>query len=260
MGIERTWSDTVGVLFFCLTVAAVFAHGIVRVRTLRRSGRERAVGSTQRTYLYNAYERIWHWVMAFSLLLLVVSGLGVHFPGGPAALGLDRAVYVHNFMAAVLIGNAFLALFYHLSTNEIMQFLPEGAGAWGRVKAWLRYYLHGIFRGATHPTGRSRAGKLNVLQQFAYAGLLNILLPMQVITGSLLWATGQWPELTRAMGGVAALAPRHNLGSWLFVSFLVAHVYLTTTGRTALHHLRSMASGWEDVEIPAENPVQGGAA
>ena len=35
-----------------------------------------------------------------------------------------------------------------------------------------------------------------------------------------------------ALGGLPYLAPFHTLIAWLLATFIVAHVYLTTTGAT----------------------------
>jgi thiosulfate reductase cytochrome b subunit len=50
-------------------------------------------------------------------------------------------------------------------------------------------------------------------------------------------------------GGLPALAPAHALIAWLFASFIVAHVYLTTMGSEPLESLRAMITGYERIEI-----------
>jgi len=259
-GMTRPWTDVVGLAFFALTLLGVTAHGLRRVLTRRRRADAHHAPRTRREYIYSAYERLWHWVMAFSVLLLLVSGFRVHFPDGPGLFSYPTAVVVHNGMAALMLVNAFLALFYHLSTNEIRQFIPAGSGFLTRTKAQARYYLHGIFRGAAHPMAKSRERKLNPLQQLTYAGLLNVLFPLQVGTGVLMWVAGLAPGTVAAIGGLSVITPIHNLGSWLFLSFLVAHIYLTTTGHTVLTNLRAMVDGWEDVEVPRTGAPEGADA
>ena len=61
-----------------------------------------------------------------------------------------------------------------------------------------------------------------------------MLLPLQIITGALMWGVQQWPQAAAWSGGLPFLAPFHSLVAWLFASFIVAHVYLTTTGRDGL--------------------------
>jgi thiosulfate reductase cytochrome b subunit len=44
------------------------------------------------------------------------------------------------------------------------------------------------------------------------------------------------------------VAPAHNLGSWLFISFFVMHLYLITTGHTPASSLKAMITGYEEIE------------
>jgi thiosulfate reductase cytochrome b subunit len=76
-----------------------------------------------------------------------------------------------------------------------------------------------------------------------------VLLPLQILTGALMWGVQQWPEAAGALGGLPFLAPFHTLVAWLFASFIVAHVYLTTTGATPLEAIRGMVTGYEEVEV-----------
>jgi thiosulfate reductase cytochrome b subunit len=96
--------------------------------------------------------------------------------------------------------------------------------------------------------------KLNPVQQLTYLALLNILFPLQIVTGLLIWAAGRWPEVATALGGLGFVAPLHNAGSWLFLSFFVLHVYLVTTGRTPSEHLESMITGYRHVEVDGAEP------
>jgi len=48
--------------------------------------------------------------------------------------------------------------------------------------------------------------------------------------------------------GLPWLAPFHTLLAWLFGTFIVGHVYLTTTGATPLEAIRGMVTGYEEVE------------
>jgi thiosulfate reductase cytochrome b subunit len=45
------------------------------------------------------------------------------------------------------------------------------------------------------------------------------------------------------------LAPFHTLVAWTFGSFIIMHVYLTTTGHTPLAGIKSMIMGWDEVEV-----------
>jgi thiosulfate reductase cytochrome b subunit len=96
-----------------------------------------------------------------------------------------------------------------------------------------------------HPFEKHPGRKLNVLQQVTYLAILNLLLPLQVGTGILIWGAQRWSTVDTVFGGLGVLGPIHALGAWLFAAFLVAHVYLTTTGPTPTAYVKAMVTGWE---------------
>lgn len=243
-------TNTLGFLLFLAVLVGVSLHGLARFVLGR--GKAAHAGAIEKSYAFGLYERIWHWTMALSGLALIVTGLQIHTAGGPWPLSLPTAVALHNAFAVILMANAFLALFYHLATAAIRNFLPSPKGLVGRLLEHMSYYARGIYFGGPHPANEP-GKKLNPLQQLTYLALLNVLFPFQIATGLLLWAVGHWPQVAAAVGGLRYLAPAHNLGSWLFLSFFVLHVYLVTTGRTLGEHLQSMITGYQAVET-AEQP------
>ena len=145
------------------------------------------------------------------------------------------------------MANAFLGFFYHGVTAAIRNFIPASNGLVRRLLEHLEYQTRGIFYGNPHPKN-APGSKLNPLQQLTYLALLNFLFPLQIASGVIMWALGEWPSLGSTIGALTLVAPIHNFGSWLFLTFLVLHVYLVTTGRTPAEHVRSMLSGYRDVE------------
>jgi thiosulfate reductase cytochrome b subunit len=197
--------------------------------------------------MYSIYERFWHWLQTSVVLILLLTGLLIHAP--PGFLAFDFVVAVHNVMAVILVVNAVLAVFYHVVSGEIRQFLPRPQGFFDRAAAQAVYYVRGIFRREPHPFPKETARKLNPLQQVTYFAILNLLLPLQILTGALIWGAQRWPETAEALGGLGVIAPLHALVAWLFAAFIVLHVYLTTTGHTPLANIRAMITGWDDIEI-----------
>ena len=110
-------------------------------------------------------------------------------------------VLVHNIIAGILAVNAGLALFFHLATGEIQQYIPRPKGFFDRTITQVKYYLLDIFKGVEHPFEKTKDKKLNPLQQVTYFGLLNVLLPLQGITGILMWGLQRWPHLAGRLGG-----------------------------------------------------------
>lgn len=242
--------DLLGALLFLGVLAGAAVHGGLRYLAARRRLPREA--EQQRVYMYSVYERQWHWLQTVVILILIFTGLIIHKPALFGALRFSYVVQVHNLMALILVVNAALSVFYHLVSGEIRQFLPEPHGFFNDAIVQAKFYLRGIFRGEGHPFEKQRARKLNPLQQVTYLAILNLLLPLQILTGALMWGAQRWPELAVALGGLPLLAPFHTLIAWLFASFIVLHIYLTTTGPTPLSNIQAMITGWDQAEaLPA---------
>ena len=117
----------------------------------------------------------------------------------------------------------------------------------------MSYQARGIFYGESHPPN-APGHKLNPLQQLTYLALLNVLFPLQIVTGALIWAVGEWPRGRRRAGRAPRRRAAPQPGAWLFLTFFVLHVYLVTTGRTPTDHLQSMITGYQHVEPEAPEP------
>jgi thiosulfate reductase cytochrome b subunit len=241
------WVDTLGILIFVATSLAVMGHGAIRMVTSR--GREEAIEPEIReVYMYTIYERQWHWLQTVLIFGLIFTGTVIHKPDMFAAFSFNGIVFFHNAFALILVVNAALAAFYHLASGEIRQFLPTPRGFFGKMFAQIKYYAWGIFRGHPHPFEKTPDSKLNPVQQLTYFGLLNVLLPLQVITGILMWAAQHLPEFMATIGGLSLLGPIHTMISWMMATFIVVHVYMTTTGHTPLANIKAMIVGWDEVE------------
>ena len=243
------WIDRLGGFTFLGVLAGVVAHGGLRFASSFR--KRRAHSETDPVYMYGVYERLWHWLQTFTLVALLFTGLVIHKPDLFAVFSFRGVVLVHNILAAILVVNAALALFYHLASGEIRQFIPRPVGFFDQAIVQAKFYLRGIFQREPHPLARTPQEKLNPLQQVTYLAILNVLLPLQVISGILIWGAERWPELAGRLGGLPFLAPFHTLIAWLFAAFIVLHVYLTTTGHSPLTSLRAMTLGWDEVEAHA---------
>ena len=245
------WVEWIGLLAVVGTILGVSAHAGMRIAAARKMMKETQDVRLKRVYLYSLYERIWHWLQAVAILGLLLTGYLIHKPEWFAWIPYKGLVYAHNILAVVLLLDAALALFYHLASGEIRQFLPPTRGFFYQAYQQARYYLYGIFRGEPHPFHKTRERKLNPLQQATYFMLLNVMLPIQGITGLLIWLGWYRPDLLDKLGGLKTIAPIHTLFAWLFAAFIVMHIYLTTTGPAPSTYIKAMITGWEDVEEPA---------
>lgn len=243
-----SWVDRFGGLFFLAVIAGVGGHGTLRYIASRRKPKHSL--RTEKVYMYEAYERFWHWLQTIGIVLLLFTGLVIHRPDMFGAFSFRNMVTVHNVLAAILAVNAALSLFYHLTSGQIKQYIPRPRGFFDDAIVQAKFYLLGIFKGEAHPFEKKPEKKMNPLQQVTYFGILNVLLPLQGLTGILMWGVQRWPGAADMFGGLPFLAPFHTLIAWTFAAFIIGHIYLTTTGHEPLEGIKGMVTGWEEVEVP----------
>ncbi|MBK9926835.1 MAG: cytochrome b/b6 domain-containing protein [Anaerolineales bacterium] len=237
------WIDWLGALMFVGSLLGVVGHGTLRYF----SSRKQAHGPvrTERVYMYEPYRRFWHWLQTASIVILLFTGLIIHRPDIFGAFSFRGVVTVHNVLAVILVVNAILSLFYHLATDRIREFIPRPYGFFDDAILQAKYYISGIFKGEGHPFEKRPDSRMNPIQKATYFGILNVLLPLQIITGALMWLVQKYPNI---LGGLPFLAPFHSLVAWTFATFILVHVYMTTTGATPLEAMRAMVTGYEEVE------------
>lgn len=199
----------------------------------------------KREYVYRGFERFWHWMQAVLIMFLALTGFEIH--GSIQFFGFERAVRYHNVAAISLLVLVAFAIFWHLTTGEWRQYLPTAKN----LRAQLEYYIFGIFRNAPHPTKKTVLSKLNPLQKLVYAGLKVLVIPIMVVSG-ILYMFYRYPQrhevISLNISGVETVALFHTIGAFLLLSFLVAHIYLITTGQTVTSNLKAMITGYEELE------------
>jgi len=198
-------------------------------------------GKMNTIYLYTRYERFWHWLQMVLILILLVTGMEVH--GVYSWLGFQTAVKVHNFAGLTwLIAFAFF-VFWVFTTGEWKQYIPTTQ----KMIEVIRYYAYGIFKGESHPFPKRKEAKHNPLQRLVYLNLAALLLPVMMVTGFLYWGYNSWLGWGIPGLSLTLVALIHLVGAFSIFSFVIVHVYMTTTGHTLFAHTKAMISGWEDV-------------
>ena len=242
-----SWIDWLGALAFAGSLLGVIGHGTLRFLSSKKQVHGHA--RTERIYMYDAYRRFWHWLQTASIVILLFTGLIIHRPDIFGAFSFRGVVTLHNILAAILVINALLSVFYHIATDRMQEYIPRPYGFFDDAMVQAKYYISGIFKGEGHPFEKRPDSRMNPIQKITYFGILNVLLPLQMLTGALMWGVQKWPAFANALGGLPFLAPFHSLVAWLFGTFIIVHVYMTTTGATPLEATRAMITGYEEVEV-----------
>jgi len=205
--------------------------------------------STNKVYVYKAFERFWHWLQSILIFFLAFTGFEIH--GSYTFFGFENAVTYHNLAAYMLIALIVFAIFWHFSTGEWRQYVPSTRN----VKAQLNYYILGIFQNAPHPTKKTVLSKLNPLQKLTYFGLKILVIPI-VVTSGLLYILYRYPQkneiLSLDISSLEIIAIIHTIGAFLLVAFIITHLYLITTGESPTSNLKAMLTGFEELEDEEE--------
>jgi len=197
--------------------------------------------------------RIWHWVHAIAIVLLVLTGLQLRFPDLIMWFGTFKwAVNIHNiFGFIVLFDYALWFFFYALKRQLTKQYIPAPEDFTVGIPTQSAYYFGRIFFGDPAPFEPTPEAKFNSMQKTTYFGIMFVLVPLQIVTGVLLWDLKRFHPIIEALGGVRAIDAFHIILAYIVAAFLVVHIYLSTLGHTFFAHFKAMIVGHEAKEAGA---------
>jgi len=204
-----------------------------------------------RVYLQPTPVRIWHWLNAFGIITLGVSGAQIRFPEYLNIFGSYKsAILLHN-TAGILVAVSFsLWFFYYTCVARKMTrlYVPSREDLRHGLLRQAVFYFFNYFQGKPNPHHPTPENKFNPLQKSAYLGIMFVLVPMVSLTGILLMNVAPLRDLVLMVGGLKILVALHFLLACSLFAFLFTHVYLATLGRTPLAYVKPMWTGWEEIE------------
>lgn len=203
--------------------------------------------ANKRVYQWTAAVRIEHWWHAAAMIVLIFTGLYIHWPfmeGGGETMAWMRfshfvAMYVLIFG---LIVRTYLA-FNSKTAADWKELMPLPSNLAG-IPDMLAYYL---FMKDTH----KKYDRYNPLQGLVYF-LMGVVLLVMAATGFALhtgWLSGSFIWVNTVLGGDEVTRVVHYLGMWVLICMSVVHIYfvfredLTEKKRTLL----SMVDGYKEV-------------
>ena len=178
-----------------------------------------------------------HWINLVAMVFLILTGILIHFPIIPGAMGIARGL--HIFFGFVIFINCVIRIlmaFFVKSaptggTRETVKdyktWLPQKDNR-HQGPQWVKYYL---FMKEDHPL----SAKLGVPQKLSYL-LIPILIILMFISGLCLWSPTascgfcQW--CLGLVGGAMSMRVIHYFGMYVFIIFMFIHVYLANVEGT----------------------------
>lgn len=192
-------------------------------------------------YIYRRFERFWHWTQAFLILFLALTGFEVH--SSFSLFGYEKAVFLHNNAAWIYFILLIVVLLWIFFTGEWQQYVPKRE----HIKEQVDFYMKGIFKGDEHPVCKTVMDKFNDLQRLTYFFLEFLLVPLMVITGLIYMKYNYIQNNLDINFPLHIVAYIHTAIAFFLVAFIIAHIYLTTTGYKPLSAIKAMITGWEEM-------------
>ena len=212
--------------------------------------------------------RIWHWLNAWSVVVLFMSGLNIsnahrylywgewgfepamawlhvpRFPGWmtiPGYYSLSAARDWHILFAWVFSLSLLGFMLAALRNGHFRRDLATRWAEWkpSAVLGDVRAHLKGHFEVA--------GSKFNFLQKAAYGAVIFVLLPGMIFTGMAIspGMDAAWPWLLDLFGGRQSARSLHFLCAWALCAFFVLHIVLVLLSGPA-KQMRDMITGGTD--------------
>ena len=209
-------------------------------------------------YVYEMPVRIWHWVNATAIIVLMVTGYLIAkplptMPGEASDHFLIGYIRFTHFAAAYIFAIGFLARLYwawwgNHHARQLFTLPILRKNFWSEALFELRWYLF------LEPEPRKYAGH-NPLAQMVMFTVLVFNTIFMIVTGFALYSEGEgkggWADtlfgwVIPMMGQSQDVHTWHHLGMWVMVLFMMTHIYVAIRedimSRQSL--ISTMISGW----------------
>jgi thiosulfate reductase cytochrome b subunit len=209
---------------------------------------------TQKLYIHPLPIRAWHWTNASLFIILILTGIQIRYIGQiNLGLSFETAVRVHNYAGFGLLGAFAFWLLYHLFSDKMItryHTVPSRAQFYKDSIDQVKYYGHGFLRGESNPQQLTALREFNTLQSLTYQFSLLLFLPLQFVTGFLLWDVKGFASAVDALGGVRVVDTVHVVLFIYFTAFLLAHAYIGSLGPKPITHFKEMVTGYDESDDP----------
>lgn len=190
-------------------------------------------GMKKDVYVWELPVRIFHWVNATCILILLFTGYYIynpflHAPGTVATehFVMGTARFVHFVTAYVFIANLLFRMYWFIVGNQYAKIRFWRKEWWVGLKDVILFYAF-VRKSEPHFTGHNPLAEISYLL-FIWVGSFFIILTGLTMQAEI-YQSGILFMLTNWFSGllVNPYMPRliHHMLAWVFVLFIVAHLY-----------------------------------
>lgn len=205
----------------------------------------------QRIYLLPLWLRLWHWTNALLIITLAVTGLSLHFSDPELALvDFALAARIHDVAGVSLVATYVFFVIANIVSGNWWQYVPKQPGVIARCMTQARWYMFGIFRGDPHPFPVTREVNFNAMQALMYWAIMYLVMPVVVLSGLVFLFPQFAPDRVFGVDGLLPVAMVHYVSGAAIILFMIAHIYLGTTGDKVGSMFKMMITGWHEHGAP----------
>ena len=199
-------------------------------------------------YLHPLPLRIWHWANALLFAILLLTGIRLRISGLAALRPHDSFLLIHQYAGWAMAASSLFWFAYAVTGGHLRRHFPLKKGDIAGIRRQLTYYLVTIFKGEQDPFQPTAEEKYNPLQKIAYGAVMLIFVPLQTLSGLALNHIGIVRKYVLLWDATALVSAVHVIGAYLFLLYLIVHVYMSTLGPTIFSHTKAMITGYEEVK------------
>lgn len=203
--------------------------------------------ATVKIYLYPVWIRIWHVINALMFILLILTGICLHFSSTEFNLiSFEAAVGIHNVTAIIVTFNYGIFVIGNIVTKNGRFYRKWRKNIATNLWKQFRFYAVGIFKKESHPFPITEQQKFNPLQKFSYVIAMYFGMPLLILSGLAL----MFPELIAynvfGISGLVFYDVLHVIVGFVLSLFLVIHLYTCTLGDKPGTLFKSMINGYHE--------------
>jgi len=200
----------------------------------------------KRVYLHTLPLRMWHWISALFVMVLIATGWYLRAHGIANLHPHDPVLAWHRAVGCGAVATTFFWFLYNLLAGKFRRHYGLTGKDLKAVPAQVRFYLVSIFKGERNPFRPTPLNKYNPLQKIAYGTVMLVLMPIQAVTGLLFVDLPLIRRPLLAWDAIGLLDAVHVAVAYLLVLYLIVHLYMATLGETFFSHTKAMMTGFEE--------------
>jgi thiosulfate reductase cytochrome b subunit len=178
--------------------------------------------------------------------VLIITGIQLRTPSINIIQDYRTVVLLHKYFGFAMTASFLFWFFYYIITGGLIKYYLLRLKDIKGMPPQVFYYVFFIFNGKKNPFSPSTDNKFNPMQKLAYSSVMFVFTPLIIITGILFSDITYFFSLIKTIGGLRILDAIHVATAYIFVLYLVVHIYMATLGEKPHSHVKGMITGYEE--------------